>query len=187
MTALPEYWNSIPGWFDFQDIYSEIVKESKDKDAFVEIGTFYGKSTIFLANEIKNSGKDLPFFTVDPWNNSLIDEKGRKFPECSMDKFMANAKSCGVDRYVIPIPGLSIVAAKSFADKSLKFVFIDGEHSYEAVKSDIEAWLPKLRPGGVIAGHDYIRLWPGVKRAVNEAFGEDEIEVLRQSWRKKLS
>ena len=57
-------------------------------------------------------------------------------------------------------------------DGELDFVFIDGEHTYEAAKSDIEAWCPKVCSGGLLMGHDYDRQrFPGVCRAVDE-FGE---------------
>ena len=65
----------------------------------------------------------------------------------------------------------SVVAAKSVPDGSLDYAFIDADHSYESVKQDIIAWLPKIGPGGILAGHDYSARFRGVKRAVNEAFG----------------
>ena len=65
-------------------------------------------------------------------------------------------------------------AAKKFESKSLDLVFIDANHTYEAVKEDIKLWLPKVRHGGVICGHDYHRTGNiphnGVKRAVDEVF-----------------
>ena len=63
----------------------------------------------------------------------------------------------------------SVAAAATFADASLDVVFLDADHSYEAVKADIRAWLPKVKPGGLLAGDDYC--YPGtegVKRAVDE-------------------
>lgn len=68
-------------------------------------------------------------------------------------------------------------------DRSLDFVYIDARHDYESVREDIELWLPKVRPGGVIAGHDYVDgLFRegefGVRRAVDEVFGELGIAVL---------
>lgn len=49
----------------------------------------------------------------------------------------------------------TVEAAKEIKDKSLDFVYIDAGHSFEEVKADYEAWLPKVRPGGIISGHDY--------------------------------
>jgi hypothetical protein len=61
-----------------------------------------------------------------------------------------------------------------FQDKSLDFVYIDAAHDYENVKKDILAWLPKVKNGGYIAGHDY-RYDPniGVYEAVNDIFVEE--------------
>ncbi len=51
---------------------------------------------------------------------------------------------------------LSAEAVRSFADASLDFVYIDANHEFSAVLHDIRAWFPKIRPGGVLAGHDYL-------------------------------
>ena len=76
----------------------------------------------------------------------------------------------------------SLDAVKAFADVSLDFVFIDADHSYEGVSADIEAWRHKVKPGGLLSGHDYVypgerspRGWPEVVRAVDEA-------VKRHTW-----
>ena len=54
-------------------------------------------------------------------------------------------------------------------DRSLDFVVIDAEHGYESVVADISAWLPKLKQGGVLFGHDYGHpRFPGVKRAFDK-------------------
>ncbi|MBL9152217.1 MAG: class I SAM-dependent methyltransferase [Verrucomicrobiales bacterium] len=71
------------------------------------------------------------------------------------------------------IRATSAEAAPRFADRSLDFVYIDAQHHYEAVCEDIALWHPKLKPGGILAGHDYLDgvvagdLF-GVKRAVDE-------------------
>ena len=67
--------------------------------------------------------------------------------------------------------GSSVEVARSLPDESLDLVFIDADHSEQAVREDVRAWLPKVRRGGVIAGHDYgSRNHTGVKIAVDEAF-----------------
>merc|ERR1712242_413053 len=62
----------------------------------------------------------------------------------------------------------SIDAAAWISPSSLDLVFVDGDHAYEAVRQDIRAWRSKLRPGGILAGHDYSLFRPGVVRAVHE-------------------
>lgn len=62
----------------------------------------------------------------------------------------------------------SLRASKRIKPASLDFVFIDAIHLYEDVKQDIKAWLPKIRKGGMIAGDDWSRRFPGVEQAVRE-------------------
>lgn len=60
----------------------------------------------------------------------------------------------------------SVTAAKNFKDGVLDFVYIDGNHNGEAVRQDIEAWYPKVRSGGIIAGHDFTGRWPSLRKEV---------------------
>merc|ERR1740129_706130 len=71
----------------------------------------------------------------------------------------------------------STEAARWVAPGSLDLVFVDGDHSLEGASVDIRAWWPALRPGGVLAGHDYTLTWPGVVRAVDD-FGAREALAL---------
>jgi hypothetical protein len=85
-------------------------------------------------------------------------------------------------------------AAAHFADDSLDFAFIDGNHLYKHVRADIYAWWPKIKSGGLLTGHDYgidldaENIW-GVQRAVDEfadgidrdvAVGEDGVWWIRK-------
>lgn len=70
-------------------------------------------------------------------------------------------------------------AASHVEDGWADFAFIDAGHSYEAVGSDIALWQPKVREGGWFGGHDYNRKFPGVMRAVDEAFPE---KLLFEGW-----
>lgn len=72
------------------------------------------------------------------------------------------------------IKGKSIDVAKTISDESLDWVYIDADHRYESAKEDIEAWFPKVRKGGIVSGHDYIKDYYvnnvvfGVYKAVDE-------------------
>jgi hypothetical protein len=61
-------------------------------------------------------------------------------------------------------------AAYLFKKHELDFIFIDADHSYEAVKKDLMLWYEKVRAGGIVGGDDYVGIWPGVKKAVDEFF-----------------
>jgi len=74
--------------------------------------------------------------------------------------------------------GNSVDMAEKVDDESLDFVFIDADHRYEAVLSDIKAWAPKVKQGGTVCGHDYNSPdFPGVAQAVRECFSENHNEV----------
>ena len=66
----------------------------------------------------------------------------------------------------------SLTACDLFEDGSLDFVYIDAMHGYDYVIKDILSWYPKIKKGGVIAGHDYFDYHSGVVKAVDEIFEE---------------
>jgi len=80
------------------------------------------------------------------------------------------------------IRDLSVNAAKRFNDNSLDFIFIDACHDYECVKEDLHTWYPKLKKGGIIAGHDYYDGHAGVEQAVNEFFHEERDRLYNQEY-----
>lgn len=125
-----------------------------------EIGVLYGDTSHHLLNEFPR----LNLYSVDPY--LAYDEPDRTQP--SMDKFEAEARTklAPFGARSIMMKTTSVQAAPTITDNTLDFVFIDAQHTYEAVKEDIETWFPKVRPGGLITGHDY--RWDGVNRAVNE-------------------
>lgn len=76
----------------------------------------------------------------------------------------------------------SETVAKKIPDHSLYFAFLDGDHSYEGLSLDIDLWLPKIKPGGFLSGHDYQHpKLPGVKKAVDEVFKSVKLDVNR-TW-----
>ena len=77
----------------------------------------------------------------------------------------------------------SVLAANYFWNNYFDLVFIDACHLYDCVMNDIVAWYPLVKPGGWVTGHDYgVRQHHGVKEAVDEYFGQDNIDVHHEIW-----
>lgn len=107
------------------------------------------------------------YYMVDRWRhvdgyddvmNGSDDEHEARF-----QKALAVARSAGPRCRILRMD--SVQAASEFADRSLSFVYIDGDHSYGGCRRDILAWAPKVMPGGVIAGHDYYDKEPFMVRS----------------------
>ncbi|MCC2630426.1 MAG: hypothetical protein K0S38_235 [Candidatus Paceibacter sp.] len=181
---MKHFYQNIPGWFLAEDVYSEAVRRASDGAHFVEVGSWKGKSTSFMAVEIANSGKKITFDCIDNWVGSKNKDE-LQYDDLDVQKgglfevFKKNIES--VAAYVNPIRMDSTAAAMLYKDGSLDFIYIDAAHDYESVKKDIAAWLPKLKPDGMITGDDFVANWPGVVRAVQETFGH-ELVVAHPTW-----
>ena len=156
----PKIWENINGWFNFHNFYTSMVGKF-DNAIFVEVGCWEGKSTTFMADKIKKSGRNIKFYAVDIWEDYV--QEGLTW-SANMNKFLKNIEP--LKDYINVIKGDSEEAITQFADKTVDFVFIDGNHQYEFIKKDIECWLPKMKKGGVLAGHD--TQFEGVMKAINE-------------------
>lgn len=172
-----DYYESIPGWFDFQDVYNFAVSESHDGATFVEVGCFLGRSTAYLGSRIALAGKKITVYGVDPW----LGWSGN-CPTSTFADFLGNMVQAGLIDIIVPLRMMSAQAGRLFDDQSVDFCFIDGDHTYEAVSEDVRTWFPKIRNGGIIGGHDYVNpLHPGVKQAVDEFF-KDAVTISGKSW-----
>ena len=172
MPVFKERWEQIPGWFGCSALYDRLVDEAEGITKVVEIGVWQGRSTAYLAHLIEQSGKPIFFYAFDTFEGSpehkanieAMRNRGTSLENIARQ----NLIDCGVADYVRVVKQDSVEGAKRFEDKTLDLVFIDGAHEYEAVKADIQAWLPKVKPGGIIAGDDYSPHWTGVVQAVDE-------------------
>jgi hypothetical protein len=70
------FYHTIHGWFDFEQVYSNMVNSHNDGAHFVEVGAFYGKSSAYMAVEIANSNKKIKFDVVDTWRGSPEHREG---------------------------------------------------------------------------------------------------------------
>lgn len=92
-----------------------------------------------------------------------------------------NLRGCHekLDRFgkkIIYLQGDSVIMADKVKDNSLGFVYIDANHSFYGAIADLIAWTPKVKSGGIVAGHDYNHIY-GVKRAVDK-FAGPAVKVL---------
>lgn len=183
---IPHFYHKLPGYFDFQDIYAEEVKNAPQGATFVELGTYCARSLAFMAVEIANSGKSIHCSSFDLWNG--FSRQGT----WTYEKIERAFSEAGVLPYVAMLQSDSALAASRFADGSVDFVFIDANHSLEGCLRDMRAWWPKMKPGATFAGHDYYdnnpqnipKMWPGVRDAVKTFTKETGLPVVRRgtSW-----
>lgn len=102
---------------------------------------------------VNNPGSHL--FLVDPWK--AYRGYREHVSQSKLDGFFTETQQRLEGHNYTIIRAFSTDAAQQFKDGSLDFVYIDGNHEYSHVVADICAWTPKVRKGGVVAGHDYIR------------------------------
>jgi hypothetical protein len=171
---MEHFFHKIQGWFNFVSIYSYVIENADEGDHFVEVGAWKGKSSAFMATEIANSGKKIKFDVVDTWQGSEEHQDDDVVKSGGLyEHFLENMKP--VEGFYNPVRTTSIEAAKLYEDNSLDFVLLDAAHDYDSIKTDIEAWLPKVKSGGILAGDDYHHTWPGIMKAVDEMLPERQI------------
>lgn len=161
--------NEIHGYFGFKKIYDKIPLILNDNDNIIEIGAFLGKSTSYLANLIKKSGKKINFYVIDPWKKITSSPSSviqNTVPENMYETFLENINNLDLLDYVIPMKMTSEQAFEQLKDKKFKFIFIDGSHQYENVMCDIISYDKLLLPDGILAGDDF--QGAGVAKAVKE-------------------
>jgi len=151
------YTNKIEGWMTDTEL-NFLYELSKQYSTIAEIGSWKGRSTNALLSGCK--GK---VTAIDHFQGS--DERDKTHGQDTYEQFKENTKQFS-NLKVLRMT--SEEAAKQVG--SFEMVFIDGEHTYEGVKKDIELWLPKTTK--IICGHDYSDVWPDVKRAVEEKLGK---------------
>ena len=146
-----------------------------------EVGVAGGRTTSYILSRCPSLKR---LYAVDLWQNVPPTFGGgtqyRTWDHEEIYKWFNKRVDPYRDRLIV-IREVSWVAADHVEDNSLDFVFIDADHEYRSVVNDIEAWTPKIRPGGVLSGHD--THFPGVKKAIDELIpGWNEAGVDHVWW-----
>jgi hypothetical protein len=123
----------IPGWFNYSETYDTIVDEVADDAKILEIGSFMGRSTHYLATALHNADKtNVKIYALDTFEGSS-EHASLKIPKDFFSVFKENLKF--------------------FIGRD--YIMVDGAHEHEAVMDDIENWWPKLKENGVMFGDDF--------------------------------
>ena len=169
----------------------EMIKHFSPKGLGIEVGVYLGEFSKFILQNCPNLNlilldcwqeQPLEIYT-DSLNNSNVVNMNRIVK--TMHNILDNYNRARI------IKGFSEEFSNIFINEIFDFIYIDGNHSYEAVKSDLNNWYPKLKKGGLFCGHDYVdglhgngAIPFGVKSAVDEFGVKNNIKVnsTNESW-----
>jgi MMP 1-O-methyltransferase len=164
----------------------ELAKSTIPGRVIVEIGTYRGRSTIALAfgSLLGNANR---VYTVDP-HVEFQGVLGGQFGPQDQEQLYRNLVSAGVGRIVAVVSLPSKATARCWTERNIGLLWIDGDHTYAAVREDYESWEPFIANGGIVAFHD--SAVPGVEKALHELSQAKRIFPLGQtealSWFKLI-
>lgn len=170
-------YRDIFGWFTegTADALRSLIK-GYDISTVVEVGSFLGRSTAFFAENVSQVTAIDPFVA---WPEGMNNGDARAAGDDFFRQFINNMKECGVAAKVIPVRLTSMEAYSEDLPRWFDLAYIDAAHDYESVRDDIALW--RTRATKIICGDDYDENWPGVKQAVDEAFG-DKVQLVGNFW-----
>lgn len=141
-----------------------------------EVGVFKGKFSVEI---LKRNPKKL--FLIDPWahqDDKFYNSDKTNVNSKEFDRIFGNVtKGFSGDKRVEIVRKFSFDASRDFKDNHFYFIYIDAIHDFKNVLADMEAWFPKVRPGGWLCGHDFSGGWPEVKKAVGAFQGRHGLNL----------
>jgi predicted O-methyltransferase YrrM len=166
-SKMPEPYRSIKnlpmdehGWF-FNGPFIKDLILSRKIHTIIEIGSWLGLSTRFMARLLPHDGK---IYAVDTWQGSIEHQSDPRLATL-YQTFLSNVKHAELTDIIIPFRMSSLEASKALNIQA-DMIYIDGSHEEEDVYDDIMAWAPHLNPKGVICGDDWNV--EGVRNAVSQ-------------------
>lgn len=189
----------LQGWCpdSFQVVFDEALKRvtpkknrsNNEQDGLLifEIGTWKGLSTTIMADRLQSKGIRGRIVAIDTWlggvdhltyASSYVGERNRGMPRI-YEQFLANVQHKHLEEYIYPFPMASMQASLYFRSvrATADIIYIDADHEFESVISDIRMFWPLLKPGGVMIFDDYQDGWPGVVKAIQQFAAETGNEV----------
>jgi predicted O-methyltransferase YrrM len=202
LTAKPLFTGEFVAFSEFDRLALKSLLPSLKgpKKHILEVGSWLGTgSTRTILEELGDQGS---LVCVDHWRGNANVERHQQLVAAFdiFATFRANIAAINGSEIVEPLVMDSEDAAAFLRDREFDLVFLDGDHSYEQTCRDIDAWLPRVAPGGILCGHDcegraenfdrdhlwhhrhhdsvecgqrFARIHPGVILAVGERLGRD--------------
>ena len=172
------HWTEIPGWFRWRSAQEEAAHWFPEDSCFIEVGTYLGRSLCSLGEVVKQSGKTFTVIGIDTcrgsgpegpqqkdYHSAAVASGGGTFAGV----LHKNVLDCGYSDIITLMISDSVTASKLFDNATIDWVHLDARHDYASLKTDIQAWLPKVKPGGWLSGDDYDEIkWPEVVKVVGE-------------------
>lgn len=174
-------YDSLPmkGWrhtVKRQDLYKIFAELGYKSGA--EIGVASGRNACDMFQAIP----DLHLYLVDPYTKYF------RYSQELCDKRYAGMVKLLEEHNKTILRMPSLEASRQIEDRSLDFVYIDGDHRFDAVMMDIILWAPKVKPGGIVAGHDFYHFYQaGVVDAVYAYTRAHRIERWYITWEKEAT
>lgn len=180
IAEISELTERVEGWLGRREgrYLHALARLGSERGAIVEIGSWKGKSTIWLA-EGSRAGSGAMVYAVDPHVGGPDQEQLGIRNAKTEAEFRENLRRAGVDSLVVPVVRPSMDAVRDWSGP-IGFLWIDGDHRYESVRDDFLFWEPHVVEGGIIAFHDTYS-WEGVRRVVDEiVLRREGLQVLGQ-------
>jgi hypothetical protein len=154
--------------------FPDLLREHGLTGAGAEIGVKEGKfSRVLLKSDLST------IYLVDPWLH--YDCGNATAPQEEHDRRYESVLKEFASTRVVVLRATSVDGTRHFKDGSLDFVYIDADHRYKYIKEDLVVWHPKVKSGGIFAGHDYLNIKVphvvDVKRAVDEFVEEKGLDL----------
>lgn len=170
---------SIPGWMDREEL-TWLAEQAAAATKIVEVGCWKGRTSRALADATAGT-----VWCVDPWTGTLqtpppnvkhatVTQPMKRLIFVEFVTHLADHLATGRVQ-VLPTPSLvAIQVLRHLAP--FDFVFLDGDHGYHSIAPEIDQFRPLVRPGGILAGHDYgAERYPGVAKAVDERMPDRQL------------
>jgi hypothetical protein len=185
---VPTFADDRQGWNSQHPAFEEIIQGIRP-NVVIDVGTWKGASTIYLAGLLQRNGiagaviaVDTFLGSVEHWDRSsafagLIPH--RFGMPLLYEQFLSNVVRANAQDWIVPLAMTSTAAGVLLGRVGIRagLIHIDASHDYEDVLRDARTYWEVLAPGGFMVGDDYVQDWPGVIKAANEFAAEKSVPL----------